>query len=127
MTVSQPQRVLVLGASGMMGNTIFRVLSASDGFDVWGTVRSPAAADRLPADFRHKIVANVTCEDSDSITVAVDAVNPHLVINCIGIVKQLAVANDPLIALPVNSLLPHQLARLLEPRGICVFCPTNAS
>jgi dTDP-4-dehydrorhamnose reductase len=129
MTVSRPRRVLVLGGSGMMGNTILRVLSASEGFDVWGTVRSPTAADRLPAELRHKIVEGVSCDALESIGAAVDAVNPDVVINCIGIVKQLAAANDPLVALPINALLPHQLARLLEPRGIrliqlssdCVF------
>ena len=38
-------------------------------------------------------------------------------INCIGIVKQLADANDPLYALPFNSLLPHRLANLCGVAG----------
>ncbi len=128
-TSSELQRILILGASGMMGNTILRVLSASDGFEAWGTVRSREAADRLPHDLAPRIIETVSCDDFGSITAAIDAVNPHLVINCIGIVKQLAVAKDPLVTLPINALLPHQLARLLEPRGIrliqlssdCVF------
>ena len=33
-------------------------------------------------------------------------------INCVGLVKQLAEANDPLSALPINALFPHRLARL---------------
>lgn len=112
-----------------MGNTVLRVLSASDDFDVWGTVRTRAAAGRLPRELAHRIIENVSGENLNSIIAAVDAVNPHLVINCIGIVKQLATANDPLVVLPINALLPHQLARLLEPRRIrlihlssdCVF------
>lgn len=129
MSFRQPQRILVLGASGMMGNTILRVFSGSVGFEAWGTVRTPHAASRLPPGLVHRIIESVSCEDFDTVIRAIDAVDPDIVINCIGIVKQLAIANDPLITLPVNSLLPHRLARLLEPRGIrlihlssdCVF------
>jgi dTDP-4-dehydrorhamnose reductase len=35
-----------------------------------------------------------------------------VVINCIGLVKQLAEANDPIVALPINAMLPHRLVRL---------------
>ena len=39
---------------------------------------------------------------------------PDLVINCVGLVKQLADAENPLQAIPINALLPHRLARLCE-------------
>lgn len=117
MTANTLRRVLVLGASGMMGNTILRVLSASPGYDVWGTVRSAEAAQRLPEAFRQQILHDVRSEDFETIIAALDAVNPHVVINCIGIVKQLAAANDPLVALPINAMFPHQLARSLASRG----------
>lgn len=117
MTSNAKQRVLILGASGMMGNTIFRVFSASSGFETWGTVRSNTALERLPPGPRQNILGNVSYGDFGSITDAIDAVKPDVVINCIGVVKQLAAANDPLIVLPLNSLLPHQLARHLEPAG----------
>jgi dTDP-4-dehydrorhamnose reductase len=41
-------------------------------------------------------------------------VRPAVVINCIGLVKQLSQADDPLEALPINALLPHRLARLCD-------------
>ena len=46
-----------------------------------------------------------------------DSTQPDVVINCIGVVKQLAEATDPLVALPINSLLPHRLARHCEAGG----------
>jgi dTDP-4-dehydrorhamnose reductase len=46
-----------------------------------------------------------------------DRVRPAVVINCVGLVKQLADADDPLAALPVNALLPHRLARLCALTG----------
>ena len=42
---------------------------------------------------------------------------PDVVVNCIGLVKQLAQAEDPLVAIPINALLPHRLARLCDLAG----------
>ena len=45
MTISRSlnQRVLILGASGMLGNAMFRFFSQSRGYSTFGTVRSDAA------------------------------------------------------------------------------------
>jgi dTDP-4-dehydrorhamnose reductase len=56
-------------------------------------------------------------ENVDSLTHLFAVVHPDVVINCIGLVKQLAEADAPLIAIPINSLLPHRLARLCELAG----------
>ena len=39
-------------------------------------------------------------------------IRPNVVINCIGIVKQLSDAQDPIKVIPINSILPHRLAQL---------------
>lgn len=44
-------------------------------------------------------------------------VQPDVLINCVGLIKQLADAKDPLTALPINAMLPHRLARLCELAG----------
>jgi dTDP-4-dehydrorhamnose reductase len=40
-----------------------------------------------------------------------------VVINCIGLIKQIKNADDPLVAIPINSLLPHRLAQLCGVTG----------
>jgi dTDP-4-dehydrorhamnose reductase len=58
---------------------------------------------------------------------------PDIVINCIGLVKQLAEADDPLAAIPINAMLPHRLARVCAVSGArlihmstdCVFAGTK--
>jgi dTDP-4-dehydrorhamnose reductase len=75
----------------------------------------------------------VDVENSDSLAALFARVRPNLVINCIGLVKQLAEADDPLAAIPINSLLPHRLARLCDVAGArlvhvstdCVFSGTK--
>ncbi|HEU4636653.1 MAG TPA: SDR family oxidoreductase, partial [Edaphobacter sp.] len=107
-------RALVLGASGMLGNAVFRVFAASDEMDVVGTVRSRAAATRLPSVSSTRLVSGVDVGDADGLARVFAEVRPDVVINCVGLVKQLSDAKDPLQAIPVNSLLPHRLARLCE-------------
>jgi dTDP-4-dehydrorhamnose reductase len=110
-------RVLVLGVSGMLGNAVFRLLADSPGFDVTGTARSAAIGSRFREDLRPRILAGVDVEQFDSLARAFEAARPEVVINCIGLVKQLADADDPLAALPINSILPHRLARLCALSG----------
>lgn len=126
-------KVLVLGASGMLGNAVLRLLGASDSYDVFGTVRSSAALRLLPAGFGERIVTGIDVENQDTLAALLGRVRPQAVVNCIGIVKQLQEASDPLATLPINALLPHRLARMCDLAGArlihvstdCVFAGTK--
>lgn len=105
-------KVLVLGASGMLGNAVMRVLSEDKDCRVFGTVRSGAAARFFAPDIAASLVAGVDVEDQDALVRVFTQVRPDAVINCIGLIKQLADGDDPLLALPINAMLPHRLSRL---------------
>lgn len=104
--------VLVLGASGMLGNAVLRVFAAQPGWAVHGSVRSAAALRHFEPALRERIVTGVDIENTDQLLALLERTRPRLIVNCVGLVKQLAEADDPLAALPVNALLPHRLARL---------------
>ncbi len=106
------QKILVLGAGGMLGNAVYRTFASSPGFDVVGTVRSSASKITLPDGACGELLVGVDAEQFDSLIATFEKVRPDIVINCIGLVKQLAAANDPLVTLPINAMLPHRLARL---------------
>lgn len=106
--------VLVLGATGMLGNAVLRYFALREGFDARGSARSAGSARALPAEVRDRVVCGVDVENSDSLARLFADVRPRTVINCIGLVKQLSEADDPLQAIPINALLPHRLARLCE-------------
>ena len=105
-------KILVLGATGMLGNAVLRLFAQSTGYEVAGTARSTSALRLLPADLSDRVVCGVDVENMDSLISLFTNMRPDVVINCIGLVKQLADANDPLLAIPINALLPHRLARL---------------
>ena len=46
-----------------------------------------------------------------------DTCRPDAVLNCVGLIKQLAGGNEVLAATPINTLLPHRLAELARARG----------
>lgn len=109
--------VLVLGATGMLGNAMLRVFASTPNVSTWGSARSSSSIRSLPNDLQRRVIVGVDVENVDSLTRLFATVRPDVVINCIGLVKQLAEADDPLQAIPINSLLPHRLARLCQLAG----------
>ncbi len=110
-------KVLVLGVTGMLGNAVFRVFSADAAHETWGTLRSSAALRHFPEQARARLLTGVEVLDQDALVAVLARVQPDVVINCIGLIKQLADARDPLTALPINAMLPHRLARLCKLGG----------
>ncbi len=108
------EKVLLLGVTGMLGNAMFRFFSDSPGYLVIGTARTAGALPYLPEDLRGQIKVGIDVNNPDSLLDLISDVRPTVVINCIGLIKQLAEANDPLEVLPINSILPHRLARLCK-------------
>lgn len=106
-------RILVLGASGMLGNAMLRVMSEQDGWTVYGTLRAPNMA-LPPLAPRAQLLHGIHADQPDSLMAAFKQSRPQVVINCVGLVKQLASAEDPLEAIPINGVLPHRLAKLCE-------------
>lgn len=104
-------KILIYGASGMLGSTLFRYFSQDKNFRVFGTFRK-APIEYFPTTDRAKIIEDIHVEDSNALKRAMLKAKPDIVINCIGIIKQLAAAKDPIPAITINSLLPHQLAKL---------------
>lgn len=128
-------KVLILGATGMLGNVIFRLLSESPALDVVATMRSENGRRFFPKILHAGLISGVDVESQDLLVRTLAEVQPEVVVNCIGLVKQLANADDPLQALPINAMLPHRLAhlsklvgaRLIHVSTDCVFSGTRGN
>jgi dTDP-4-dehydrorhamnose reductase len=112
--VSTSPRILVVGASGMLGHEAIRVLAPD--FEVWGACRRPEELPDLgiPSE---RLLGGLDATDPDSAYELVDDVEPDLVINAVGIVKQRADAKAAIPSIAVNSLWPHVLADACERRN----------
>ncbi len=124
------RNVLILGATGMLGHTLLRNLSTRPELTVHATTRSNNGLDHwFSADLLVRIHPFVDADNFDSVMRVLGDVRPDVVVNCIGVIKQLSSAKDPLVTIPINSLFPHRLAlackasgsRLVHISTDCVF------
>ena len=110
-------KVLVLGVTGMLGNAVFRLLSGDPRYQVYGTLRNATGRARFSEAAQEYLLGNVDVLDQDALLSVIEHSRPEVVINCVGLIKQLADAKDPLVALPINAMLPHRLERLCALAG----------
>jgi dTDP-4-dehydrorhamnose reductase len=110
-------KVLLLGANGMLGSGLKCYLSVQKGIKVFGTVRTAEMSQCLPPERCVQIIGAVDVCDDMRLCEVFTEVRPDVVVNCIGVVKQLADAEDPHTAISINSLLPHRLAHFCEATG----------
>jgi dTDP-4-dehydrorhamnose reductase len=97
----------------MLGHKLAAVFG--ERFDTYVTAR--AARTPVPGLEQGRLIEGVSTEDLASVERAVSTVEPDVVVNCIGIVKQLDAAHNPVPSIGVNALFPHQLARIAEAHG----------
>jgi len=104
-------RVLVLGSSGLIGSTVLRVLSESKDLEVFGSIRDEGVKRFFPEPISNRLIAGIDVEHSNALISVLDQVQPAVVINCAGLTRHKSEAEDPLVAVPINALMPHRLAR----------------
>ncbi|MFN0277745.1 MAG: dTDP-4-dehydrorhamnose reductase family protein [Pyrinomonadaceae bacterium] len=119
-------RVLIFGANGMLGHKLAQVLSAQ--FDVWTAVRNDySAVERFGIFDRARLIESVDVTNIESVFRAIDTVEPDVVLNAAGIVKQRP--EDAVQTLKINSVFPQLLADISSKNGFrlitistdCVF------
>lgn len=110
-------RVLVLGASGMLGSTLFRAYCRDPLFQTFGSIREASAKQYFAPKLHDALIPNVHLDGESGLLSAFAVAKPNVVINCIGIIKQLPNANDHLESLAINATLPHRLAKYCDATG----------
>ena len=123
------KRILILGASGMLGHMLVRVLSPHH--HVVGTTSSQY--DEKSHLARILSVGNwvdhVDVRNLSTVEKTIRDTKADVVINCVGVIKQKMESSNIMDAILINSLIPHQLAnicnqtqsRLIHFSTDCVF------
>jgi dTDP-4-dehydrorhamnose reductase len=121
-------RVLVTGGDGMLGHQVFKHLSVRH--DVKVTLRQNLSSYQEYGLFDNEnSYSGIDVRNLESILDVFADFQPQAVVNCVGIVKQRAVAKESIPGIEINSLLPHRLAvlcksvsaRLIHMSTDCVF------
>ena len=123
------RKVLVLGATGMLGITIYKYLSKKQNIEVFGSIRNKYDEKYFSKEERKNLHSGQEISKIEKLENLVDQLKPEIIINCIGLIKQLELSHDPLQIIPVNALFPHKLSeicrkyksRLIHFSTDCVF------
>lgn len=122
------RRMLVVGGGGMLGHKLWQ--RAREHMEAWGTVRAVTPAlDAIGLADPARTLTGLDVSRPGALDEALDRARPDVVVNCVGIIKQLAEAKDPVTSISINALHPHLLARACHARGVrlihistdCVF------
>ncbi|CRM06193.1 MULTISPECIES: SDR family oxidoreductase [Pseudomonas] len=122
-------KILVLGVTGMLGSAVFKYIASHTSHSVFGTMRGRGGRKYFDEKYAENFYSDVDVLDYEALVGVFEQARPDVVINCVGLIKQLAQAKDPLSTLPLNSMLPHRLsklcaligARLVHVSTDCVF------
>ena len=104
-------KVLILGSTGLLGSTILKYFSIKSNFECFGTNRK--SSDRKKLRYIKNIkLYKVDFNKYSNFRKVFKMIKPNLIINCIGIVKQVLNNNMNSEIIRINSFLPHYLSEL---------------
>ena len=123
------KNILILGASGMLGHMLVRILSPHH--NVVGTTSSKydekSHLNRILSE--NNWVDQVDVRNLSIVEKTIRVSKPDVVINCVGLIKQKIASENSADAIHLNSLFPHQLAEICSKSNVrlihfstdCVF------
>ena len=103
-------KTLVLGATGLLGNAVFRALSKAKGAPVYGTVRNEIAARLFKPECAEHLLVVEDLGNLHELHKLFDSVHPNVVINCTAVGRPAPV--DPMKSVLIYSVLPQRLTHL---------------
>lgn len=115
-----PQKVLIVGATGMLGHKLWMAFQKR--FDTFVTIRGSYQKYKPLNIFEEKrTIGNVDVENRERLLEVFETIHPNVVINCVGIIKQLPQAKKEILSIKINALFPHELTTLADHFGAKVI------
>jgi dTDP-4-dehydrorhamnose reductase len=121
-------RILIIGGGGMLGHKLVQAWQGR--FDVWTTLKGSFEEYQGFGIFdKAKTLEQVDAENFETVERALEKVQPQVIFNAVGIIKQLPSSKNVIKTLTINSIFPHRLAesaekidaRLINISTDCVF------
>jgi dTDP-4-dehydrorhamnose reductase len=121
-------RVIILGVSGLIGHSLFKEISSK--FETYGILHNNKSFYSNHVLFEtENVFDNIDVLDFEVLSKVLLAVDPDVIINCVGITKRKEEIKNTGLTLYVNALFPHKLAewskannkRIIHFSSDCVF------
>jgi len=105
-------KILILGSTGLLGSTLLKYFSKKNNFECYGAIRKKLDTIKLK-NIKNVKLYKINYKKKRDIIKVFNQIKPDLIINCIGIIKQLTKKNKTSEIIRVNSFLPHYLAEIV--------------
>ena len=112
-------KILVLGATGMLGHKMFQTLRTRFSNTI-GTIHGALHEGRLTNISllqNGNVMAFVDAENFPALAATLRRMEPDVIVNCIGVIKQRTEAKAAVPSIKINALLPHRLAEVCSEWG----------
>jgi dTDP-4-dehydrorhamnose reductase len=103
-------KILVLGATGLLGNAVFRSMSQAPGARVEGTIRREAARGLFAPEQAARLTVMEDLENPEPLERLLNGLGPDVVVNCVAVGRPAPA--DPMRSVLVHSVLPRRLSHL---------------
>jgi dTDP-4-dehydrorhamnose reductase len=114
-------KILIFGGNGMLGHKL--VQRFREQFDVWATVRGNSSEyDKFGFLPLERTIGHVDVDHPRDVHKVLEMVAPDIVINAVGIIKQLPTSKDVIRTLETNSIFPNRLAEFGKEFGYRLIC-----
>lgn len=107
-------RILVLGATGMLGHKVFQTLRGRFP-GVIATMQgslTDSAISKIGLFQGAQVIEHFDATDWCALNTRLQEIKPDVTVNCTGVIKQRIEAQAALPSISVNALLPHKLAEI---------------
>lgn len=113
------QKILVMGATGMLGWIVYHYFKNNSHYDVWGTIRNNKKLSTFHDNiklFLFDATQNEAYKNLESIL----SNDFDYVINCIGLIKPYCIGSYKNIfdAIKLNSTLPNSITEIIEKKAL---------
>jgi len=106
-------KILILGSTGLIGSTLLKYFSKKNNFKCYGGIQKKSDTIKLK-NIKNIKLYKINYKKKRDIIKVFNQIKPDLIINCIGVTKQLVQKKKISEILRVNSVLPHYFAQIVN-------------
>jgi dTDP-4-dehydrorhamnose reductase len=124
-------KILILGSSGLLGNTLTKYFFQNNSFQTFGTLRDFSKIYFFREKYHRNFIEFSNILDFVELEKKIRDIKPNVIINCLGLTNKQRIVNFDLVQqyIKINSLFPHKLCeicsrhsvRLIHFSSDCVF------
>jgi dTDP-4-dehydrorhamnose reductase len=124
-------KILILGSSGLLGNTLTKYFFQNSSFQTFATLRDFSKISFFREKYHKNFLKLSNILDFIELEKKIKSIKPNVIINCLGITNKYRIVDFDLIQqyIKINALFPHKLCeicsrndvRLIHFSSDCVF------